>query len=169
MNSNSLQQLAQWRNDVLSKIDVGVYFPIIVIGNKIDLKAKKCLENKEIDLKDIDDTWPESVIDHKELKIKYEELEKAGLIVLQWCRYNSYHHIETSAKEDIGVTVAMLAISALALRASVINKKEIGHNDSHGKKIDLEHLYVVEAKGVFEKYLGWDATFFGGGGAKSKL
>jgi translation initiation factor IF-2 len=120
MNPNSIQQLTQWRNEVLSKIDVGVYFPIVVIRNKIDLKDEYCFEHKEINY---NGTWSEisSIIDQKS-EIRYKESEKAGLIVLQWCRNNSYPHLETSAKKDVCISDSMLTVASLVLQASVLNK-----------------------------------------------
>jgi len=37
-NRSSIRQLAQWRDEAVSKIDADVFFPIVVIGNKLDLK-----------------------------------------------------------------------------------------------------------------------------------
>lgn len=41
MNPRSIQQLAQWRDEAVRKIDADVYFPIVVVGNKLDLRVEK--------------------------------------------------------------------------------------------------------------------------------
>ena len=85
-NENSFEQLVQWRDEALSKFSPTLYFPIVVVGNKIDLRDQLD-ESKRI----------------------------SQTSVIAWCRENAYGHIETSAKDDRGVQAAMLAISALAL------------------------------------------------------
>lgn len=137
-----MHQLSQWRNEVLSKINVGVYFPIVVIGNKTDLKAENRPKQKETDILDINDKWSKEI---------------------QWCRMNSYSHFETSSKENVGIEEAMLKMASLAFRASVINEKE-GHHGLLGKKIDLENLYTSETKGVLKivwDFLAGDDTNYG--------
>lgn len=130
MNPNSMHQLSQWRNEVLSKINVGAYFPIVVIGNKIDLKAENRAKQKETD---INDKWSKEI---------------------QWCRMNSYSHFETSSKENVGIEEAISKMTSLAFRASIINEKE-GHRSLLGKKIDLENLYTSETKGVLKIIWGF--------------
>jgi GTPase SAR1 family protein len=161
MNPNSMQQLFRWRNEILSKINVGVYFPIVVIGSKIDLKVDYCIKqkDKENDFHNISYAWSKipSVLDEK-INSRYEESEKARLAILQWCRDNSYSHFDASAKTNIGVKEAILVISAKALRASVINEKK-GCYGPQGKKIDLENLYTLETKGLLKKF--WDFLVVG--------
>lgn len=41
-----MTQLKQWRDEAISKIDSNIYFPIIVIGNKSDLKIDKVISIK---------------------------------------------------------------------------------------------------------------------------
>jgi GTPase SAR1 family protein len=156
MNPNSMQQLFQWRNEILSKINVGVYFPIVVIGNKTDLKVEYCIKQKEKENDIHNSSYPWSKIPSdidKKIDSRYEESEKARLAILQWCRNNSYSHFEASAKKNVGVKEAILAISVKALRASVINEKK-GYYGPQGKKIDLENLYISETKGLIKKF--WD-------------
>lgn len=74
-NSKSFEQLSHWRDEALNRIEPDVYFPIVVVGNKMDLKSEL------------------NTIDQSE--------------VLNWCRDNGYGHIETSAKDGVGVQAAM--------------------------------------------------------------
>jgi Ras-related protein Rab-7A len=85
-NEKSFEQLEMWRDECMSRQDRGEYFPIVVIGNKTDIR----------------DAMPEC-----------ERPDQSD--VLGWCRQNSYGHIETSAKDGQGVEAAMMAIVALAL------------------------------------------------------
>ncbi len=86
-NEKSIEQVEQWRDECLQRKETNFdFFPIVVIGNKIDIR---------------DATPPEARID------------QSG--ILQWCRDNSYGHIETSAKDGYGVEAAMMAIVGLAL------------------------------------------------------
>ena len=87
-NEKSIEQLAQWRAECLSHIEDETTFPIVVIANKVDLRDKT------------------------------EESERVDQsVVLSWCKEFMYGHIETSAKENLGVEAAMGAVALLALEA----------------------------------------------------
>lgn len=185
MNPRSIQQLAQWRDEAVSKIDADVYFPIVVIGNKSDLRVEKPLSSRlssptsnqvdigiktsssatrgeEEDCGD-DTTWSESPahdsrrtvlnrnLDSKTTSDDPEDAEckDSQLTVLQWCRNNSYGHLETSAKDDIGIEAAMQTIAALALEAYKTNPKNDESSkkaNSNSKKINLNDLYAPKSK-----------------------
>jgi small GTP-binding protein len=89
-NEKSIEQVAQWRDECLSRKETGeeVFFPIVVVGNKIDLR----------------DVIPQD-----------ERVDQSG--ITQWCRENQYGHIETSAKDGHGVEAAMMAVVGLALES----------------------------------------------------
>lgn len=183
MNPRSIQQLAQWRDEAISKIDVNVSFPIVVIGNKVDLKEvnshKLMSQNNSVktsgtnsssssversEFQDCGDdtstTWIErtggkgndmSMIGELDLEIDQEEIEckDPQLSVLQWCRRNSYGHLETSARDNIGIETAMLTIAGLALQAYKSRPKQT-ENSKKNKKINLHNLYVPKVKGTWE-------------------
>lgn len=185
MNPRSIQQLAQWRDEAVSKIDADVYFPIVVIGNKLDLRVDKNSSTKlssptnsirrqiqvdksynSVEVAEEsgcgDDTWTEApdidketadIFNSHELSLSSDEQEDAEckdsqLTVLQWCRNNSYGHLETSAKENIGIQAAMQTIAALALEAYKTNPKneENLKKALSNKKINLNVLYAPKTR-----------------------
>jgi GTPase SAR1 family protein len=77
-----------WRDECLSRKENDDFFPMVVVGNKIDLR----------------EGIPQS-----------ERVDQAQ--ISQWCRDQGYGHIETSAKEGSGVEAAMMAVVGLALEA----------------------------------------------------
>jgi Ras-related protein Rab-7A len=86
-NEKSIEQIEQWRDECLQRKETNFdFFPIVVIGNKIDLR----------------DATPED-----------QRVDQSH--ILSWCRENAYGHIETSAKDGYGVEAAMMAIVGLAL------------------------------------------------------
>lgn len=95
-DEKSIEQISQWRDECLSRSDCGVFFPIVVIGNKIDIR----------------DSLPED-----------QRVDVSG--ILSWCRDNSYGHVETSAKDGNGVEAAMMAITALALESQRSKSRSI--------------------------------------------
>lgn len=185
MNPRSIQQLAQWRDEAVRKIDADVYFPIVVVGNKLDLRLEKAPSLKlpsptgsnnyqihsptnsssaaDADGSDDDATWtesstsremkpdtprsvglPSSSDDHEDADCKDSQLT-----VLQWCRNNSYGHLETSAKDDIGIETAMQTIAALALEAYKTNPRNEESSkkvNPSSKKINLDDLYAPKSK-----------------------
>jgi Ras-related protein Rab-7A len=121
-NASSIEQVAQWRDECLAHQEAGAYFPIVVIGNKVDIREQ---------------TKPEDRVDQRD--------------ILTWCRDNSYGHIETSAKDGLGVEAAMIAITGLALenkRAANTSGKEPSRSQSTAVK--LTALYEPKKKGVCE-------------------
>jgi len=88
-NEASLEQLVQWRDEVINRVDSSVFFPIVVVGNKVDM-----------------------------MNPKDEKVAAYQKPILDWCKENTYGHIETSAKEGTGVQAAMQTVSLLALEAT---------------------------------------------------
>mmetsp|Transcript_13762 Transcript_13762/g.13308 ORF Transcript_13762/g.13308 Transcript_13762/m.13308 type:complete len:266 (+) Transcript_13762:145-942(+) len=166
MNPSTIEQLAQWRDEALSKIDAGVYFPIVVIGNKVDLReaySQRAIQNKSgknvsietRESQDFDDetnaTWIERTSGKETEDVnEIAEWKDSQSTVLQWCRKNSYGHLETSARDNIGIETAILAITGLALEAYKTNPKLHIENKKNGQKINLHNLYVPKAKGTCE-------------------
>ena len=112
-NEKSFDQVSQWRDEALNKIEPGTYFPIVVLGNKVDIRDTIPLEER---------------IDHNSM--------------LGWCIDNSYGHIETSAKENVGVEGAMQSIAALALEAHRLNQsKGIDHHAKRKSTVRVSELY----------------------------
>lgn len=101
-NEESFEIVKLWRDEVLSHTENEhrTYFPVIVIGNMIDIR----------------ETIPEDM-----------RVDQSPL--LQWCRENSYGHIETSAKDGSGVEAAMHGIVGLAL--------ELQKEDAKIKELEL--------------------------------
>ena len=124
-NASSIDQIAQWRDECLAHQDSDAYFPLVVIGNKVDIR---------------DQTKPEDRIDQRE--------------ILTWCRDNSYGHIETSAKDGLGVEAAMLAITGLALEAKRSTERNTptspSRTSSTGDRMRLTSLYEPKKKGLCE-------------------
>lgn len=115
-DERSMEQISQWRDECISRQDNADFFPIVVIGNKIDVREQKT-ESERVD------TNP----------------------ILNWCRDNSYGHIETSAKDGNNIEAAMLAITALALE-SLRNKNRggsavssMGEGSQRGLKLDEKY------------------------------
>ena len=95
---NSLEQIAQWRAELHSRVG-NEEFPLVVVANKIDLKK-------------IDVTPPPPEGD----------VEESGLVgcvysipsVVLWCQANKYGHIEASVKDNFGVDAAVRTLALLA-------------------------------------------------------
>ena len=177
-NPRSIQQLAQWRDEAVSKIDADVYFPIVVIANKLDLKLAATAasssssknksddgEDKEGDEedassgdnanKDDDHTWVDNPGETHRSEEDDVDCKDSQQTVLQWCRDNSYGHLETSAKDDIGIAAAMQTIAALALEAYKTNPKNgvvyRRLNSSNARRlINLNEMYTPKPKGFFD-------------------
>ena len=131
-NAASIEQIAQWRDECILHQETDEYFPLVVIGNKIDLREL---------------AKPEDRIDQRD--------------ILTWCRDQSYGHIETSAKDGLGVEAAMIAITGLALeckRAAQREAQESGSprhtstamRGSTSEKIRLDSMYAPKKKGLCE-------------------
>lgn len=128
-NEKSIEQIEMWRDECLSRQDRGEFFPIVVIGNKTDLR----------------DALPEN-----------ERLDQSS--ILQWCRENQYGHVETCAKDGHGVEAAMIAIVALALEnqkqyiqahgPSGTNGPSAGSSgNGRGKTVELSKKYEKQSSG----------------------
>jgi Ras-related protein Rab-7A len=124
-NASSIEQIAQWRDECLAHQEADVYFPLVVIGNKIDVREQK---------------KPEDRVDQRE--------------ILTWCRDNSYGHIETSAKDGLGVEAAMTAITGLALEGKRLADRATvataGGRPSTSDGMRLTSLYEPKKKGLCE-------------------
>ena len=110
-NESSFEQIIAWRDEALSRVDPGYYFPLVVVGNKVDLRN----ETNRIDQTPI----------------------------LQWCRDNTYGHIETSAKDGTGIQAAMHSIALLAIESKSNNTK----NKNINPGIHLEGKYSTTKRG----------------------
>ncbi len=113
-----------WCDEVLSKLDPGAYFPMVVVGNKVDIR------NAVNDLVEEADRVDQSVITH-------------------WCLTHSYGHVETSAKDGSGVEAAMTTMAALALEAHRINARKNSNqttNDRQAKdsRVKISDMYEVK-------------------------
>lgn len=114
-NAKSIEQICQWRDECANRGEAtSSFFPIVVIGNKVDLRDLTDESNR------VDQTQ-----------------------ILNWCRDNSYGHIETSAKDGLGVDAAMMAITALALESMRSTPKVVSNN----KNIKLNTLYEQKKSG----------------------
>lgn len=132
-NASSIEQVAQWRDECLAHQENDSYFPLVVIGNKVDLREL---------------AKPEDRVDQKE--------------ILTWCRDQSYGHIETSAKDGLGVEAAMMAITGLALEAKRMAKRNDTTSSAGGgsqrsvsradtqDRMRLTSLYEPKKKGLCE-------------------
>jgi len=114
-NEKSIEQLSQWMTECLANVEDADSFPIVIIGNKVDLRE------------DIDEA---------------DRIDQSH--VLAWCKDHSYGHVETSAKDGMGVEAAMSAIAALALEAqrspAVVERRRISSTASKGT-IRLDKMY----------------------------
>lgn len=101
----------------------GAYFPVVVIGNKVDIREQ---------------TKPEDRVDQRE--------------ILCWCRDNSYGHIETSAKDGLGVEAAMIAITGLALENKRLLERTAVKERTQSKSapVKLNTMYEPKKKGLCE-------------------
>lgn len=98
-NDKSIEQLALWRTECLSHVEEEGLFPIVVVGNKVDLREQNHSQ-------DLSGTATETEPDRT---------DPGG--VLRWCKDYMYGHIETSAKDGSGVEAAVGAVALLALEA----------------------------------------------------
>lgn len=133
-NDKSIEQVEQWRDECVSRQGSSDFFPVVVIGNKTDIR----------------DNNPED-----------KRIDQSG--ILTWCRDNSYGHIETSAKDGVGVEAAMIAVAALALEAQRNNARNNSNSTTNNNnkqrtlstngssngsgKIDLSSRYEKQSSG----------------------
>lgn len=45
-NESSLEQLVSWRDETISRVDPEYFFPVVIVGNKIDLKTDSNVVNQ---------------------------------------------------------------------------------------------------------------------------
>ena len=128
-NEKSFDQLSHWRDEALSRLDQNVFFPIVVVGNKVDLRAS-------------DGGAASRSTDQS--------------AVLAWCSDNGYGHIETSARDGTGVRAAMEAIAALALDAQRHRRHQQAQaacdgrgarNNNRSENIRIDSLYSAQNSG----------------------
>lgn len=86
----------------MSHVEEDGLFPIVVVGNKLDLRE----QNQQNQNQHESDTTTETEPDRT---------DPGG--VLRWCKDYMYGHIETSAKDGSGVEAAVGAVALLALEA----------------------------------------------------
>lgn len=138
-NEKSIDQLCQWRDELLHRVgEEDYYLPIVVVGNKIDLlpaseisgiykedrktstSTPPSVEENKDDISENGETWKESPptatrILSSSSSISDSLKPSARDTVKKWCSENGYGHVETSAKDGDGVTAAVVAISALVV------------------------------------------------------
>ncbi|CAM9491003.1 unnamed protein product [Ectocarpus sp. 8 AP-2014] len=108
----SFEQVAMWREELLVRLDVDPHdFPIVVIGNKVDLAAGLAMDG----IHGVDKTR-----------------------VMKWCEMQGMGHIETSAKDGTGVEVAMQAVAVLALEQKRKRERDLALNPSLGGGTTLD-------------------------------
>lgn len=111
---HSLENISMWNDEVLSKIGTHGSFPVVVVGNKVDLKSE---DNSR---------------------------------VMEWCREHGYGHREASAKDNIGVEEAMMAIASLALANRHDSKVSTASVESaaRGNNVNLGEMYAPRKGGL---------------------
>mmetsp|Transcript_11410 Transcript_11410/g.21164 ORF Transcript_11410/g.21164 Transcript_11410/m.21164 type:complete len:278 (-) Transcript_11410:318-1151(-) len=141
-NDKSVEQLCQWRDELMQRVsDDDYYFPIVVVGNKTDLLVKDSegklvapnVLNEEHSITQGDDaqerdgagsdsggdTWtnsaPSTSVNLEESVTAVQKPSSARDDVKKWCVENCYGHVETSAKDGDGVSAAITAITALVI------------------------------------------------------
>ena len=115
-NEKSFDQLSFWRDEMLSRVDPCQNFPVIVIGNKTDLVS---LES--------------------DLNVNRAQAQN-------WCLENGFGYFETSAKEGIGVDVAVESIASLVLNSKSNDSLEnlaTSNSEKIKNRIRVEELYVA--------------------------
>lgn len=123
-DEKSFEQISLWCEEVLSKLDPGAYFPMVVVGNKVDIR------NTSVD--SVEDT---------------DRVDQS--IITDWCLIHSYGHVETSAKDGSGVEAAMTTMAALALEAHRLNARKNSNQSTNEKpskdsKIKISDMYEVK-------------------------
>lgn len=113
-NEKSFEQVSQWSDEVMNKIEPGTYFPIVVVGNKVDLRESN----------------PES---------HHECVDQNA--VMAWCQEHSHGHVETSVKDNFGVEAAMTTMAALALEAHRVNLRQGSDKPTKSGNIKLSEMY----------------------------
>eukprot|EP00903_Cladosiphon_okamuranus_P011754 g11049.t1 len=108
----SFEQVAMWREELLVRLDVNPHdFPIVVIGNKVDLASAVPMDG----VQGVDKTR-----------------------VTKWCEMQGMGHIETSAKDGTGVEVAMQAVAVLALEQKRQRERDLALNPNYGGGTTLD-------------------------------
>mmetsp|Transcript_883 Transcript_883/g.2207 ORF Transcript_883/g.2207 Transcript_883/m.2207 type:complete len:235 (-) Transcript_883:15-719(-) len=123
-NAKSFEQVEQWREELMQRIDSDPdQFPVVVVGNKVDLESGVAMDGTE--------------------GVNKED-------VLRWCSDRGIGHIETSAKENTGVQAAMEAIAMLAhdQQRAIAANPELAYNRRAraASKVDLAKTYSKPKK-----------------------
>jgi Ras-related protein Rab-7A len=120
-NGKSFEQVSLWCDEVMNKIEPGTYFPIVVVGNKVDLR----------------DNNSDNHADYVDQNA-----------VVAWCQQHTYGHVETSVKDNLGVEAAMTTMAALALEAHRVNLRLGSDKPSKSGNIKLSDMYQEKSRGV---------------------
>ena len=72
-----------------------------------------------------------------DLRTDVNKFDQSG--ILEWCRANTYGHMEASAKDGTGIQAAMQSIALLALEAKK-NLTEVDYRDANNT-IRLDERY----------------------------
>jgi hypothetical protein len=129
--------LLKWRDELLNKLPVAVKeeFPITVIGNKIDEQPEG---GSGVDLDEVG-TWSVGISSGAyDLALADVTCAMHLIQVTKWCQGYQYAHLQTSAREDIGVAVAVQAIAKLALETKALREERLR---SYSKS-SSSHRYV---------------------------
>lgn len=95
-----------WRDEAISKIDLEKQFPIVVVGNKTDLRVQPKEKRN----------YGENIVDSIRIsETEYNDNINSCEKVELWCRDQGYGLVETSCKDGYGVEAAMFSIAALSL------------------------------------------------------
>lgn len=134
-NDKSIEQLALWRTECLSYVDDEALFPIVVVGNKVDLREQN--QQNQTDTETEPDPDP--------------------TCVLRWCKDYMYGHLETSAKDGSGVEAAVGAVALLALEAlrspaaiAIQNRRLNSTASSQQRTVRLDSKYERKRDGYCE-------------------
>lgn len=142
-DDQSMDQLVSWRDELLNKIEPDETFPIIVVGNKVDLKEEFIKTSAQISY----GTKVASQRNHPAMKqldtLETDELDTVmtPLDVIQWCFDNGYGHIETSAKDGRCVDDAMTTLAALAYENQK-SKTWVDSTSTSSDNIIIKDLYA---------------------------
>lgn len=128
-NDSSIEQLVNWKDEVFQRVDPAAFFPVVVIGNKVDLVPERA---------------EEEVMPDRSFSIAKTFSSLGGdklnrNTVRAWCDEMNFGYIETSARDNRAVEAAFLTIAALALDNQKETKKHNLVNNS--SKVDLSQRY----------------------------
>ena len=134
-NDSSIEQLVNWKDELFQRVDPNVFFPVVVIGNKVDLVT---------DIADVEPIMSERSysITKTFSTLGADKLNRHT--VRAWCEAMNFGFIETSAKDNRAVEAAFLTIAALALEN--LTKTKMMNPSSNSSKMDITQRYDKKKK-----------------------